>query len=138
MSNMKKVSLATGFEGIGEYWRPRIAATFNGQSVKLVKLQGEFVWHQHEEDDEVFIVIKGQLRIDFRDQSIELNEGELLVVPKGVEHRPVAEQEVHILLLEPADLLNTGNVVDKELTAPGGIALDDPGVGRLDKGNDGK
>jgi mannose-6-phosphate isomerase-like protein (cupin superfamily) len=107
---MDKVSLREKFASFSDYWNPRIVGELNGQYVKLVKFQGPFVWHKHEHEDELFLVVKGQFRIEFRDQTVNLAEGEFLIVPKGVEHRPVAEQEAHALLFEPASTLNTGNV----------------------------
>ena len=103
-----------------EHWSPKIIAQLNDYHLKLAKVQGEFVWHDHPETDEVFIVVKGQLKILFRDGDVLLNEGEMFVVPKGVEHKPVAENECHILLIEPAGTVNTGDVKD-ELTAPNNI-----------------
>ncbi len=103
-----------------EYWSPKIIAQLNDYHLKLAKVQGEFVWHDHPETDEVFIVVKGQLKILFRDGNVLLNEGEMFVVPKGVEHKPVAENECHILLIEPAGTVNTGDVKDG-LTAPNNI-----------------
>lgn len=103
-----------------EHWSPRIIAQMNDYHFKIVKVQGEFVWHDHPETDEVFLVLKGQLEIQLRDGSILLNEGEMFVVPKGVEHKPVAESECHILLVEPAGTVNTGDVVD-EKTAPNNV-----------------
>ena len=100
-----------------EQWSPRIIAQMNDYHFKIVKIQGEFVWHEHPETDEVFIVLKGQLEIQFREASVLLNEGEMFVVPKQVEHKPVARDECHILLVEPAGTINTCNVVD-EKTAP--------------------
>jgi GrpB-like predicted nucleotidyltransferase (UPF0157 family)/mannose-6-phosphate isomerase-like protein (cupin superfamily) len=93
-----------------DHWSPRIVGELNGQHVKLVKFQGEFVWHQHDHEDELFLVIKGRFRMEFRDRPIELEEGEFLIVPRGVEHRPVADEEVHVLLFEPSGTLNTGDV----------------------------
>ena len=103
-----------------EHWSPKIIAQLNDYHLKLAKVQGEFVWHDHPETDEVFIVVKGQLKILFRDGDVLLNEGEMFVVPKGVEHKPVAENECHILLIEPAGTVNTGDVKD-DLTAPNNI-----------------
>ena len=103
-----------------EHWSPKIIAQLNDYHLKLAKVQGEFVWHDHPETDEVFIVVKGQLEILFRDGSVLLNEGEMCVVPKGMEHKPVAENECHILLIEPAGTVNTGDVKDG-LTAPNNI-----------------
>lgn len=112
---MEKVNLAEKFARISEYWKPYIAAELNGQAVKLDKLKGEFVWHHHENEDEMFLVVKGCFRIEFRDKTVWLEEGEFVVVPRGVEHRPVADEEAWILLFEPASTLNTGNV-ENQLT----------------------
>jgi mannose-6-phosphate isomerase-like protein (cupin superfamily) len=113
-----KVNLQEKFALINEHWRPKVVGELNGQEVKLVKFQGEFPWHKHENEDEMFMAMKGSFRIEFRDKTVELSEGEFVIVPKGVEHRPIAETEVEVLLFEPAQLLNTGNVVDKWFTAP--------------------
>jgi mannose-6-phosphate isomerase-like protein (cupin superfamily) len=110
---VEKVNVAEKFRRIHEYWKPHMAAELNGQHVKLVKLKGEFVWHHHASEDEMFLVVKGRFRIEFRDKHLWLEEGEFIVVPRGVEHRPVAEEETHILLFEPASTLNTGNVRDE-------------------------
>lgn len=112
---MQKVNLAEKLALFAEHWSPKIAGELNGQQVKLVKFQGEFVWHHHDAEDELFFVVRGGFRMDYRDgngreSAIELGEGEFLIVPRGVEHRPVAEQEVHVMLFEPASTLNTGNV----------------------------
>src|SRR5712664_1861023 len=107
---MGKVNLREKFALFTAHWSPKIVGELNGQQVKLVKFQGEFVWHKHDAEDELFLVVKGRFRMEFRDRLIWLEEGEFLIVPHGVEHRPVAEQEVHVLLLEPASTLNTGNV----------------------------
>ena len=98
-----------------DHWNPRIVGELNRQHVKLVKFLGEFVWHQHDHEDELFLVVKRRFRMEYRDRHVWLNEGEFLIVPRGVEHRPVAEDEVYVLLFEPATTLNTGNVVN-ELT----------------------
>ena len=100
-----------------EQWSPRIIAQMNDYHFKIVKVQGEFVWHDHPETDEVFIVLKGRLEIQFRDGRVILREGEMFIVPKGLEHRPVAEQECHILLVEPAGTINTGDIVDERTAA---------------------
>ena len=112
---MEKVNIRQKLSRFHDYWSPRIVGELNGQQVKLVKFQGEFVWHHHENEDELFLVVRGRFRMDFRDRQVWLEEGELLIVPRGVEHRPVASEEVHVLLFEPASTLNTGSVTD-ELT----------------------
>lgn len=117
---MDKISLAEKFARITEHWRPKVVGELNGQEVKLVKVRGEFVWHHHEAEDELFLVIRGALRIEFRDGAVTLGPGEMVVVPRGVEHRPVAEEETELLLFEPAATRNTGNVVHQTLTAPDG------------------
>lgn len=104
------MNLRSKLERIDEYWKPKIVAELNDSYVKLVKLKGEFVWHHHEGEDELFHVLKGNLRIDLPDGPIHLREGELAVIPRGVEHRPVADEEVHVLLLEPKSTVNTGQV----------------------------
>ena len=112
---MFKVNIAEKFAKIADYCNPRIAAELNGQHVKFVKLNGEFVFHHHENEDEMFLVSKGRFRMDFRDRHEWIEEGEFIVVPRVVEHRPVAEQECWIVLFEPASTLNTGNV-ENEMT----------------------
>ena len=107
---MNKINLTEKLAQITEHWRPKVIGELNGQEVKLVKFQGEFVWHKHDHEDELFLVVKGRFRMEFRDHHVWLEEGEFLVVPRGVEHRPVAEEEAHILLFEPNSTLNTGNV----------------------------
>ena len=106
---MEKISLAQKHALFREHWSPKIVAELNGQHVKLVKFRGPFVWHSHEHEDELFLVVRGRFRMEFRDRNVELREGELLVVPRGVEHRPVADEEVSVLLFEPASTVNTGN-----------------------------
>jgi mannose-6-phosphate isomerase-like protein (cupin superfamily) len=108
-----KVNLAEKLALFSEYWQPKVVAELNGQHVKLVKFKGPFTWHHHDAEDEMFLVVKGQFRMELRDTNVELAEGELIVVPRGVEHRPVADEEVHVLLFEPATTLNTGNVVNE-------------------------
>lgn len=105
-----KVNLTRGFATFSDHWSPRIAADLNGQQVKLVKFQGAFEWHHHKDEDEMFLVHRGSFVMEFRDKRVELHEGEFLVVPRGVEHRPVAEREVEVVLFEPAGTLNTGNI----------------------------
>ena len=107
---MDVVNLAEKFGTFSEHWQPRIVGELNGQHVKVVRLLGEFVWHHHENEDELFFVVRGELRIEFRDRAVMVGEGEFCIVPRGVEHRPVAEQEVLVMLFEPASTLNTGNV----------------------------
>ena len=107
---MEKVNLAKALSRFQEHWSPRIAGELNGQHVKLAKFKGEFVWHHHDHEDEMFLVLKGRFTMELKDRKIPLEEGEFLIVPRGVEHRPVAEEEVAILLFEPAGTLNTGNV----------------------------
>ena len=110
---MDKVNLAEKFDSFREQFQPRIVGELNGQHVKIAKVQGEFVWHQHENEDELFLVVKGALTIQLRDRDIHLGEGELFIVPRGVEHCPLAHEEAHILMFEPAGTLNTGNVVNE-------------------------
>ena len=112
---MHKVSISQKLSLFNDYCNPRIIGELNEQQVKAVKLKGEFVWHKHDNEDEMFLVIKGSFNMELRDQTITINEGEFLIVPRGVEHKPVAEEEVHILLFEPATTLNTGDVKN-ELT----------------------
>jgi mannose-6-phosphate isomerase-like protein (cupin superfamily) len=107
---MDKINIREKLTHFSDYWNPKILAELNGQHVKAVKLKGEFVWHHHDHEDELFLVVKGRLKMEFRDKIVVLDEGEFIVVPRMVEHRPVAEGEVHILLFEPASTLNTGNV----------------------------
>ncbi|MDQ4080869.1 MAG: cupin domain-containing protein [Gemmatimonadota bacterium] len=114
---MNAIDLREKFAAFSEHWSPRIVAELNGQHVKLVKLLGEFVWHHHDEEDELFLVHRGRLLMEFRDGLVELRAGEMLVVPRGVEHRPVAPQEVEIILFEPAGTLNTGNLVNERTVA---------------------
>ena len=120
---MDKVNLTDGFAQITDHWRPRVAAELNGQELKLVKFLGPFVWHHHDDEDELFLVVKGRFRMEFRDRNVDLEAGELLVVPRGVEHRPMADAEVEVLVFEPKGVLNTGNQVDAHYTAPLGQRL---------------
>ncbi|HET6700337.1 MAG TPA: cupin domain-containing protein [Gemmatimonadaceae bacterium] len=110
---MDGIDLREKFASFDEHWSPRIVAELNGQHVKLVKFRGAFVWHHHEREDELFLVHRGRFRMEFRDRSVDLGPGEMVVVPRGVEHRPVADEEVEVMLFEPAGTLNTGNVVDE-------------------------
>lgn len=110
MQAFDKVNLAEKLSLFEEHWSPKVVGELNDSYVKLVKVKGEFVWHHHEAEDELFLVLKGKLRMKLRDRDIYINEGEFVVIPKGVEHLPVAEEEVHLMLLEPKTTLNTGNV----------------------------
>jgi mannose-6-phosphate isomerase-like protein (cupin superfamily) len=120
---MHKVNLAEKLSQIGEYWRPKVVGELNGQEVKLVKFKGEFVWHHHEREDELFLVVRGTFRVEFRDRVVSLAEGEFVIVPRGVEHRTVADEEAHVLIFEPAATRNTGNIEHATLTAPIGDRL---------------
>jgi mannose-6-phosphate isomerase-like protein (cupin superfamily) len=111
------INLSEKLTKFSEQWSPKIIAQMNDYHFKIAKIEGEFIWHDHPETDEVFIVLKGQLKIELRDGNVALEEGELFVVPKGVEHKPVAKQECHILLIEPAGTLNTGDVVNERTAA---------------------
>ncbi|MEQ9116483.1 MAG: cupin domain-containing protein [Rickettsiales bacterium] len=110
--SIKKVRLAEKFKLFSEFWSPKIAGELNDSYVKLAKFKGEFVWHKHDNEDEFFLVVKGALTIKLRDRDISLDEGEFFIVPKGVEHKPVAEKEAHVLLLEPKTTLNVGDAED--------------------------
>lgn len=105
-----KVSLADKFARFTDHWSPKVVGELNGQQVKLAKLEGPFVWHKHDEEDELFLVHRGRLRLEFRDRVVELSAGEFLIVPRGVEHLPVADEEVEVVLFEPASTVNTGNL----------------------------
>ena len=119
--NYSSINLQEKLTKFSEHWSPKIIAQLNDYHLKLAKVQGEFVWHDHPETDEVFIVVNGHLDILFRDGKVSLSDGEMFVVPKGVEHKPIAEHECHILLIEPAGLVNTGNAKDSTLTAPNDV-----------------
>jgi mannose-6-phosphate isomerase-like protein (cupin superfamily) len=112
---MHKINLQEKLESFNEHWQPKIVGELNGQYVKLVKFQGAFVWHHHETEDELFMVVRGRFRMEFRDRQVWVEEGEFIIVPRGVEHRPVADAETHVLLFEPASTLNTGNT-ENEMT----------------------
>jgi mannose-6-phosphate isomerase-like protein (cupin superfamily) len=114
---MEKVNLSEKLACISEHWSPKVIGELNDHHVKLVKFKGEFIWHDHENEDELFLVLEGRLRIELRDGEVVLRAGETFIVPRGVEHRPVAEEEVHAMLVEPASTLNTGNVRN-ERTVP--------------------
>jgi mannose-6-phosphate isomerase-like protein (cupin superfamily) len=110
---MDKVNLREKFALFEDHWSPKLVGELNGQHIKLVKLRGEFIWHKHDREDELFLVVRGRFRMDFLDRQVWLEEGEFLVVPRGVEHRPVADEEAQVLLFEPAATLNTGDVRDE-------------------------
>ena len=115
---ISKINLAEKFSLFNEHWQPRITGKLNDNYVKIAKLQGEFEWHYHEAEDELFLVIKGSLLIKLRGKDIQLNEGELVIIPKGVEHLPVAAREAHILIIEPKSTLNTGNLKNDRTITP--------------------
>lgn len=114
-NDIKKVELAEAFKFINKYWSPKIAGELNGQYVKIAKFKGEFVWHQHDNEDELFLVIKGVLKIKLLDQELTLREGDFAIIPKGVQHLPIAEEELQVLMFEPKSTINTGEVTN-ELT----------------------
>lgn len=110
---MNKVNVLEKFTQVDGYWNPAVVGALNGQEVKIVKFKGPFTWHHHEQEDELFYVVKGSFVMEFRDKNVALQEGDFLIVPKGVEHRPNAEEEVWVMLFEPASTLNTGNIVNE-------------------------
>ena len=114
---MKKINFKSKFQKIDEHWSPKVIAEMNDYQFKLVKIERDFIWHQHDETDEVFIVIEGKIFIEFKDEIVEISEGEMIVVPKGVKHKHYAEEEAKIMLIEPTGTVNTGDIEDK-LTAP--------------------
>src|SRR3989338_7692244 len=116
-SEVKVVNIKNKLSLFKEYWNPKIVGELNDHKVQVVKLKGEFVWHHHENEDELFLVIKGNLTIHFRDRDINVGEGEFVIIPHPIEHKPEAKEEVHILLIEPKNTLNTGNVTDSKLSA---------------------
>ena len=111
---MQKINLLQKFGLFQEQWTPKIIGELNGQHIKLTKLEGEFVWHKHDNEDEAFFVVKGSFTMELRNGNVELNEGEMIIIPKGVEHKPVAKEEAWIMLFEPAGTLNTGDILDKK------------------------
>lgn len=120
---INKVNLAEKLSLIREHWRPKIVGELNGQEVKLVKFKGEFVWHHHDVEDELFLCIKGTMSVEFRDHTVDLHPGEFIIVPHAVEHRTIAKEETEILIFEPAATKNTGNVTDAAFTAPNGVKI---------------
>jgi mannose-6-phosphate isomerase-like protein (cupin superfamily) len=117
LGSVEKVNVAQKLSLFGEQWSPKIVGELNGQHVKLVKFSGEFVWHHHDDEDEMFLVVNGRFRMEFRDREVWIEEGEFIVVPRGIEHRPVAEEEASVMLFEPASTLNTGNVTGEMTVA---------------------
>lgn len=107
---MMPINISEKFKLFNEYWTPKKVGELNGQQILLAKLKGEFIWHTHEDEDELFIIIKGSLKLEFRDKIMELKEGEMCIIPKGVEHKPIAENEVHVMLFEPLSIKHTGNI----------------------------
>jgi len=120
---MEKINLTEKFALFTEHWRPKVIAELNGQELKLVKVSGEFPWHLHEKEDEMFIVWRGRFRVDFRDHTVELGPGEVIVIPHGVEHRTAADEEAEVLCFEPAATRNTGNIEDNHYTAPNSVRI---------------
>jgi mannose-6-phosphate isomerase-like protein (cupin superfamily) len=120
---MEKIALADKFAKFTEHWRPKVVAALNGQEVKVVKVQGVFPWHLHEDIEEMFLVWRGRFRVEFRDRIVEMGPGEFIVVPRGVEHRTAADDEAEVVLFEPADVVNTGNAERSEFTAPAGTKI---------------
>ena len=118
-----KINLNEKFALFTELWRPKVVAALNGQEVKVIKVLGQFPWHHHEHEDELFLVWKGNFRVEFRDHVVSMNAGECVVVPRGVEHRTCADEEAEVLCFEPQDVLNTGNVSDETFTAPKSVRI---------------
>lgn len=123
MVALEKISIDEKFSRFSEHWRPKVIASLNGQEVKAVKVRGEFPWHHHENEDEFFVVWKGRFRVEFRDRIVDMGPGECVLVPRGVEHRTCADEEAEILIFEPSDVRNTGNVTDEKFTAPNGVTV---------------
>jgi mannose-6-phosphate isomerase-like protein (cupin superfamily) len=120
---MTKINLDEKFSLFKEHWRPKVIAGLNGQEIKVIKVKGEFPWHLHANEDEFFMVWKGRFRVEFRDRVVEMEPGECIVVPRGVEHRTCADEEAQVLCFEPAGVLNTGNIQDSTYTAPVGATI---------------
>ncbi len=120
---MEPISIPAKFDLFYEHWRPKIVASLNEQDVKLVKVQGVFPWHHHDDADEIFLVCRGRFRVEFRDRIADMGPGEFVVVPRGVEHRSAADEEAEVLVFEPAEVLNTGNVVDEDFSAPANVRI---------------
>jgi mannose-6-phosphate isomerase-like protein (cupin superfamily) len=120
---MERINIAQKFARFSEHWQPKIIAELNGQEVKLVKVQGTFPWHRHDDAEEMFLVWRGRFRVEFRDRIVELGPGELVVVPSGIEHRTAADEEAEVIVFEPSGVLNTGNLIDETFTAPMGSRI---------------
>ncbi len=120
---METLNIAAKFALFSEQWRPKVVASLNGQEVKLVKVQGVFPWHSHVDAEELFLVWRGRFRVEYRDRICEAGPGEMILVPRGVEHRTAADDEAEVLIFEPADVRNTGDVVDDVFTAPRGVTI---------------
>ena len=120
---MEKIALAEKFAAFSEHWRPKLIAALNGQDVKLVKAQGVFPWHHHDDSEEMFLVWRGRFRVEFRDHVVNMGPGEMVVVPKGVEHRTAADEEAEVVIFERADVVNTGDIRSDEFTAPAGVRI---------------
>ena len=114
--SIDKINIREKLDSFSDYWNPRIAGRLNGQLVKLVKFKGEFVWHKHDEEDELFLVLEGEFNMELRDKTLSISKGDFIIIPKGTEHRPVAEKEVHVMLFEPDATLNTGDAPESGLT----------------------
>ena len=123
MTEAAGIDIADKFAAIEEHWRPKVAAQLNGQDMRLVKIKGEFPWHSHPEADEMFLVWKGRFRMEFRDRAVDLAAGQFIVVPRGVEHRPVADEEAEVMLFEPSEVINTGDAPASAFTAPRGVSV---------------
>lgn len=123
MSAPEAIDLAAKFATFSDHWRPRIAAQMNGQDVRLVKTQGVFPWHRHEDAEEMFLVFRGRFRVEFRDRVVELGPGQMVVVPRGVEHRTASDGEAEVLIFEPSEVVNTGDAPHSEFTAPRGVRV---------------
>jgi len=123
MSAPAAIDIATKFAGFSEHWRPKTAARLNGQDVRLVKTQGIFPWHTHADADEMFLVFKGRFRVEFRDRVVELEPGQMIVVPRGIEHRTGSDEEAEVVIFEPSEVVNTGDAPVSEFTAPVGVGI---------------
>lgn len=123
MTAPQAIDLAEKFAAFSEHWRPKIAAQLNGQDVRLVKTQGVFPWHSHADAEEMFLCFHGRFRVEFRDRIVELEPGQMVVVPRGVEHRTASDEEAHVLIFEPSEVVNTGDAEVSEFTAPAGVRV---------------